>query len=110
MTPESMQLLLSLAIGFAVAGLIASSYQLATTQPLSFRLVSHPERTVAAASVPMLVMAAPFLIMRSTIRGSGLEPWRVEFMALATALAGFWSLMSGIAVIAVLQALGLLLA
>ena len=109
MSPESLQLLLSLAIGFAVAGLIASSYQLATTRPLSFRLFNHPERAVAAASVPMLVMAAPFLIMRSTLRGWWLEPRRVEFMALATALAGFWSLMSGIAVIALLQALGLLL-
>jgi hypothetical protein len=110
MSPESMQLLLSLAIGFAVAGLVASSYQLATARPLSFRLFSHPVRTVAAASVPMLVMAAPFIIMRNTIRGWWLEQRRVEFMALATALAGFWSLMSGTAVITVLRALGLLLA
>jgi Family of unknown function (DUF6949) len=105
-----MQSLLSLAIGFAVAGLIASSYQLATTRPLSFRLFSHPERTIAAAAVPMLVLAAPFIIMRNTIRGRQLEQRRAEFVALATMLAGFWSLMSGTAVVAVLQALGLLLA
>ncbi len=110
MSPECVQSLLSLAIGFAVAGLIASSYQLATTRPLSFQLFSHPERTTAAAAVPMLVLAAPFIIMRNTIRGRQLEQRRAEFVALATALAGFWSLMSGTAVITVLQALGLLLA
>jgi hypothetical protein len=111
MSPECVQSLLSLAIGFAVAGLIASSYQLATTRPLSFQLFSHPERTTAAAAaVPMLVLAAPFIIMRNTFRGRQLQQRRAEFVALATALAGFWSLMSGTAVITVLQALGLLLA
>jgi uncharacterized membrane protein len=109
-SPESVQLLLSLAIGFAVAGLIASSYQLATTRPLSFRLFSHPERMIAAAAVPILVMAAPFIIMRNIIRGRRLEQRRVEVVALATVLACFWSLMSGTAVVAVLQALGLLFA
>jgi hypothetical protein len=109
MSPETVQSLLSLAIGFAVAGLIASSYQLATERPLSFQLFSHPERTIAAASVPMLVMAAPFIIMRNTVRGALLQQRRAEFVALATALAGFWSLMSGTAVVMLLQALGLLL-
>jgi uncharacterized protein DUF6949 len=110
MSPESMQSLLSLAIGFAVAGLIASSYQLVTTQPLSFRLFGHRERTLAVAAVPILVLAAPFIIMRNTIRGRRIERRRAEFVALATVLAGFWSLMSGTAVVTVLQALGLLLA
>jgi Family of unknown function (DUF6949) len=110
MSPESVQSLLSLAIGFAVAGLIASSYQLATTRPLSFRLFAHPERATAVAAVPMLVLAAPFIIMRNTIRGRQLEQRRAELVALATVLAGFWSLMSGTVVVALLQALGLLLA
>jgi hypothetical protein len=110
MSPESVHSLLSLAIGFALAGLIASSYQLVTTRPLSFRLVSHPARTTAVAAVPMLVLAAPFIIMRNTIRGRAHEHRRAEFVALATVLAGFWSLMSGTAVVAALQALGLLLA
>jgi len=54
----------SLAIGFAVAGLIASSFQLVTARPLNFRFLSHPEPTTAVAAVPMLVLAAPFVIAR----------------------------------------------
>jgi hypothetical protein len=108
MSPDSVPSLLALAIGFAVAGLIASSYQLATARPLSFRLLNHPERTRAAAAVPMLVLAAPFIIMCNTIRGRRLKQRRAELVALATVLAGFWSLMSGTVVVAVLQALGLL--
>ena len=44
MTPESLQILLSLALGFAVAGLFASAYQLATSRLPSFGLLSdRPE-------------------------------------------------------------------
>jgi uncharacterized protein DUF6949 len=110
MSPESVLSLLSLAIGFAFAGLLASGYQLVTSQPLSFRLFRHPERMLALAAVAMLTFAAPFIIMRNTIRGSLLERRPAELVALATVLAGFWSLMSGTVVVMVLQALGLLLA
>ena len=110
MSPESIYSLLSLAIGFAFAGLLASGYQLATSQPLSFRLFGHPERMLALAAVAMLTFAAPFVIMRNTISGARIEHRRAEFVALATVLAGFWSLMSGTVVVMALQAFGLLLA
>jgi Family of unknown function (DUF6949) len=64
MSAKSVHALRSLAIGFALAGLVASSYQLVTTRPLNFRLVGHPEPTKAVATVPMLVLAAPFVIAR----------------------------------------------
>jgi hypothetical protein len=64
MSPKSVHLLVSLAIGFAAAGLTASSYQLATTRSLSLQLGSHPEHTTAVAAVPMLVLVAPFVIVR----------------------------------------------
>jgi hypothetical protein len=110
MSLESLQMLHVLAIGFAVAGLCASGYQLITEQAPSFRLLAQGPRPSAFAAVPFLAFAAPFIIMRNTIRGCHLEGRPIEFVMLATAIAGFWSLMSGTLVISGLQALGVLVA
>ena len=65
-------------------------------------------RTLAA--VPVLVFAAPFLIMRNTIQGAIQDGRQFKFVFFATLIAGFWSLMSGIAVVTVLRAVGILFA
>jgi hypothetical protein len=108
MSAETLQSLFSLALGFALAGLLTSGYQLIVHRPLSFGMMRQQSRATAVASVPFLVFAAPFVIMRNTIRGRRIQRRRVEFVALATILAGFWSLMSGTVVIMGLQALGIL--
>ncbi len=105
MTPDSLQTVLALAIGFAVAGLLSSSYQLLTERPASFRLLATDGGPGALAAVPFLVFAAPFIIMRNTLRGRLIEHRRFEFVMLATILAGFWSLMSGTVVVMLLGAL-----
>jgi hypothetical protein len=64
----------------------------------------------AFASVPLLVMSAPFLIMRNTILGRRHEGRGFEFVFLATLIAGFWSLMSGLVLVTTLQACGFLYA
>lgn len=92
---ESFQLFIALAIGFSVAGLTATGYQLWTARPLSFRLLSQHAKGPALAAVPLLVFGAPFLIMRNTVRGRRIEGRQAHFVALATILAGLWSLMSG---------------
>jgi hypothetical protein len=58
--------------------------------------------------LPFLVFAAPFIIMRNTIRGRRIERRRFEFVMLATIFAGFWSLMSGTVVVMALEAVRLL--
>ena len=110
MSPQSLQMLLSLALGFAVAGLISSGYQLATSRLPSFSQLSAGPSPRAFAAIPLLMVAAPFLIMRNTLMGQRLENRRFEFVFMATILAGLWSLMSGTAVVAVLQVLGVLAA
>jgi len=110
MTPESLQMLLALALGFAVAGLCASAYQLATSQLPSFGLLSAGPSPSTFAAVPVLMLSAPFLIMRNTILGRRQEGRRFEFVFLATLIAGFWSLMSGLTLVMTLQACGLLVA
>jgi hypothetical protein len=48
--------------------------------------------------------------MRNTVLGYAQEGRRFEFVFLATLIAGFWSLMSGLALVMALQACGLLVA
>ena len=110
MSPESLQSLVVLLIGFAVAGLLATGYQLVTEKPLSFRLLNQGLRVVTFLSIPVLTFAAPFVIMRNVIRGRRIERRRFEFVMMATILAGFWSLMSGTVVVMVFNAFALLFA
>ena len=103
---NSMYSLLSLAIGFAVAGLLANGYQLLTEKPASFRLLEQSERSQALAAVPFLIFAAPFIIMRNTVRGARIEGRNFGLAMVATLVAGFWSLMSGTIVVMVLEKAG----
>jgi hypothetical protein len=108
MTPESVQNVLALALGFAVAGLCSSAYQLVTSRLPSFGLLSAGPSPSTFAAVPVLILAAPFLIMRNTLLGRRQEGRRFEFVFLATLIAGFWSLMSGLVLVMTLQASGFL--
>ena len=54
------------------------------------------------------MLSAPFLIMRNTLLARRQEGRRFEFVFLATVIAGFWSLMSGLVVVMSLEACGLL--
>jgi hypothetical protein len=94
-SPESAESLLALLIGFAVAGLISSGYQLVTERPASFRLLEQGPYPSTFAAIPFLVFAAPFIIMRNTVRGRRIERRRFEFVMVATVVAALWSLMSG---------------
>jgi len=110
MSPDSVQSLLVVLIGFAVAGSLATGYQVVTEQPLSFRLLNGGARLVTLLAIPVLTFAAPFVIMRNVIRGRRIESRRFEFVMLATLIAGFWSLMSGTVVVTAFKAFSLLFA
>jgi hypothetical protein len=110
MSPESLQSLVVVLIGFAVAGLLASGYQLVTERPLSFRLLNGGAKPLTLLAVPVLTFAAPFVIMRNVVRGRRIERRRIEFVALATIIAGFWSLMSGTVVVTAFSAISQLFA
>jgi hypothetical protein len=106
MSVDQFETFLTLAIGFAVAGLIASAYQLVTSRPASFRLLQRGPRPATFAAVPLLVFAAPFIIMRNTIRGCRIEGRGFSMVMVATIIAGGWSLMSGTVVVMALASLG----
>jgi hypothetical protein len=107
MTAGSVQMLLALALGFAVAGLCCSSYRLFTSRLPSFGLLTAGPSPQAFAAVPLLMLAAPFLIMRNTLMANQQEGGRFQFVFLATLIAGFWSMMSGSVLVMSLRAIGL---
>ncbi len=98
MSAESIHSLLARAVGFGVAGLLASIYQLRTERPPSFALLRVPIRS-PYFTLPFLMFTAPFIIMRNAIVGANVEDGGFGFAMLATMVAGFWSLISGTLVI-----------
>jgi hypothetical protein len=105
---EQIQSFLALVLGFSFAGLCATGYQFLTQRPASFRLLQRGPHPSTFAAVPFLAFAAPFIIMRNTLRGRRLRRRRFQFVMLSTVLAGAWSLMSGTVVVMLLQAVGFL--
>ena len=104
-SPEAVESFFSLAIGFAVAGLCASGYRLFSKHFPSFRLLEMGPVAARFAAIPLLMFAAPFIIMRNTLRGRRIEGRRTEIVMVATVIAGLWSLMSGTVVVLALQVL-----
>lgn len=97
--------LFAIAIGFAVAGMCASSYRLYGEHFPSFRLLEVGPMAARFAAVPLLIFSAPFLIMRNMLRGRQADHRPAEIVMLATVIASLWSLMSGSVVVMALQAL-----
>ena len=105
LSPDTIESLYSLALGFAVAGLCASGYRLFSLHAPSFRLLEMGPMPARFAAIPLLMFSAPYIIMRNTIRARRLEGRRAEVVMVATVIAGLWSLMSGSVVVLALQAL-----
>ena len=108
MTPEALNTFFSIFIGFALAGALVNGYQALAQRPAGFGLLQDGVAPKTFAAVPFLVFAAPFIIMRNTLRGAKIERRRFEFVMMATVLAGFWSLMSGTFFLMTLRAAGVL--
>jgi hypothetical protein len=96
-----------LLLGFSVAGLLGTGYQLVTARPASFNIFGDGTGAIAVAHVPFLVFAAPFIMVRDAVRvrRSGAE----NFVAgmIVSMIAGAWSLLSGKVVMHAMTMLGL---
>jgi hypothetical protein len=108
MTPEAFNTFFSICIGFALAGALVNGYQAVAQRPAGFGLLQQGVAPRTFAAVPFLVFAAPFIIMRNTLRGMRVESRRFEFVMMATVIAGFWSMMSGTFFLMTLRAAGVL--
>jgi hypothetical protein len=105
MSSESISSFLVVALGFAVAGLMSTGFQLVTRRPASFQMLDGGAGPATFAAVPFLALAAPFIIMRNTLCGRPMAPRRFEVVMLGTVVASFWSMMSGTVLVMALQAL-----
>ena len=65
--PGSLDILRALMLGFAFAGLVASTYEMLAGRRLGFGLL-RGGGMAAVAAVPILLFAAPFVIMRNLLR------------------------------------------
>ncbi len=92
--PHQVELLRSLIFGLAFAGFIASAFQYLTNKPPSFTLLQQGGWS-AIFSVPLVVVTAPFIILRNTIRGRRFERRSVFFVWLATVIACLWGMAAG---------------
>ena len=110
MSPDALNSLFALCIGFALAGARTSGFQAFAQRQAGFGLLQEGVTPQRFAAVPFLVFAAPFIIMRNTLRGARIERRRFEFVMMATLFAGFWSLMSGTVVVTAFTALSQLFA
>ena len=108
MSSEALNWLFSVCIGYAFAGALVSGYQAFAQRPAGFGLLQEGVALKTFSYVPLVVFAAPFIIMRNTLSGVRLERRRIAFVMTAVAIAGFWSLMSGTFVVMTLEAVGLL--
>jgi hypothetical protein len=105
MSPESLQSFYALILGLAIAGALSTGYQIFAERPASFRLLNEA-KPKALVAVPFLVFAAPFIILRNTIRGARVENRGFVPVMVATTIAGFWGLSCGMVIMGLLRATG----
>jgi Family of unknown function (DUF6949) len=103
MTAETIQAFLELGIGFALAAALTIGFQLFARLPVSLTLLQRGPLPSACAAVVLITFAAPFMIMRSVLSSDHTPGRRFQAMFAATVVAGFWSLMSGTAVVMFVQ-------
>jgi hypothetical protein len=92
--PAALESFKTLLFGIAAAGLLATGFEALTQQRASFHLL-EAGGPKAVASVPLVVLCAPFIILRNTVRGRRFEKRPVAFVALATIIACLWALVCG---------------
>jgi hypothetical protein len=100
--PQQVDAFLALALGFALAGLSASIFRAILQRPAGFELLKH-NGMARVMVIPLLVVAGPAIIMRNTVRGRRYERRKVHFVAMATTLAGIWSIVLGVQALSLLR-------
>ena len=92
--PSALESILTLVLGFTFAGVLASGFELMTERQASFHLLQGGD-FFALASVPVVVLSAPVIIIRNTVQGRRIEGRPIPFVMMATIIACFWSMLCG---------------
>ena len=102
--PHQFELFRALIFGLAFAGFVASGFQFLTNRPPSFTLLQKGGWS-AIFSVPLVVVTAPFIILRNTIRGRRFERRSIFFIWLATVIACLWGMAAGRVLLTIVSSL-----
>lgn len=92
--PQQIDALRALAFGFAFAGFAFSAFRYVTDHPPSFEML-HRGGWSTLLSLPLVMVTAPFIILRNTIRGRRYERRSMIFVWLATVIACLWGMAAG---------------
>jgi hypothetical protein len=95
MSNDMIVALFAIAIGFVLAGLLSSLYQLVTAKPVRFDLPTG-SIVIGILQTFLIMFAGPAVLMRNAIRGRLIEHRPVGWLFASTAIAGAWSLCSGV--------------
>ena len=95
MSNDMIVALFAIAIGFVLAGLLSSLYQLVTAKPVRFDLPTG-SIIIGILQTFLIMFAGPAILMRNAIRGRRIEHRNVGWLVASTAIAGAWSLCSGV--------------
>jgi cytochrome bd-type quinol oxidase subunit 2 len=92
---ELLALLFCATIGFVLAGVVASFYQLLTSEPADFFM---PRATVSGNVVAVLLtmFGGPLFVMRRVVEGLRRRDINVLPAAAGVLFAGMWSVVAGI--------------
>ncbi|MGH6734897.1 MAG: DUF6949 family protein [Methyloceanibacter sp.] len=83
-----------MAVGFVMAGVLASFVQLVSGEPMRFNL--EPKSILASlGGVLLRVLAGPAILMRNAWRGMRVEARPRVWFGVSLAIAAVWSLFSG---------------
>ncbi len=96
----------SLAIGFTVAAMAASTFALITGRPLRFEMTANQNNLSVFIGACARIIAGPFLIIKNTLRAlaiTGREPY---WVMMAIIIAAFWSFCQGVIIIETAHTLG----
>src|SRR5262245_55857534 len=90
----------AVAAGFVTAGLFASSYQLLTNAPVSFRLLMISEKMLTSIlAVPILLFSGPMVIARNAMYGRILERREWGWILASAAIVTTWSFLTGVVIL-----------
>jgi len=90
---------MTLALGFSIAGMLTTGYETVVRERLGLALLECGLSFMALTAAAFLVFAGPFVIMRHAIAAVMERRSGIEFVMVTTAVAAFWSLMSGVTVL-----------
>lgn len=112
---ETLGVMLAMAMGYAIAGVVGSAHILVTSQRLKFEALSRSRQTSrphgwsasSSAALAMLLVCGPVVLMGNAIRAAraGLRPR--YWLFLSTLVASGWSFCVGLVMLNMLVVLNL---